>query len=415
MRSLLLLVTLLAAFHTTLASPHRRQETNAGFSLAASKGSGGNKDFVQDFATAKLKWGKVDVASTFSLSDDSDDIVEVDPLPMDSIYIADVEIGNPPQTLKLAIDTGSADLWVQSSDTIYHTNFDGPWAPQYKPNMSKTAHHVRNAEWDVQYMDNSAANGIVYLDTLRMGGFELHDVPVQSAKTVVSRFETETNLTGIMGLAKTLPSNIEPLMPTLLDKLRPVLDEPVFTVDLNFNATGYFNFGRIDKTRAKDNFTWMETNPGSPHWDVMFDLTRWSGSHQNTWWRYEFNATIDTGTTLLFLPSELASMYWFDVPGMKVDPRVDDAYTFPCDIADGLPDLMFKLPGTEHVLTIPGPYLNYGPVKGIPGTCWGGMQSAEDMEVTIFGDVFLKALLVAFDIDTHKVGFANKKLDDDED
>ena len=86
---------------------------------------------------------------------------------MDDIYIADVKVGNPPQTLKMALDTGSSDLyvfsisnrertdrlssWVQSSDTVYRTNPEGPWAPQYMPNKSRTAHMVKDAEWMVQY------------------------------------------------------------------------------------------------------------------------------------------------------------------------------------------------------------------------------------------------------------------------
>lgn len=32
------------------------------------------------------------------------------PLGSDDIYIADVEVGNPPQALKMAIDSGSADM-----------------------------------------------------------------------------------------------------------------------------------------------------------------------------------------------------------------------------------------------------------------------------------------------------------------
>ena len=36
--------------------------------------------------------------------------VQVQPLGSDDIYIADVLIGNPPQVLKMALDTGSSDL-----------------------------------------------------------------------------------------------------------------------------------------------------------------------------------------------------------------------------------------------------------------------------------------------------------------
>lgn len=36
--------------------------------------------------------------------------VDVKPLPNDNMFIADIKVGTPPQTLKVAIDTGSADL-----------------------------------------------------------------------------------------------------------------------------------------------------------------------------------------------------------------------------------------------------------------------------------------------------------------
>lgn len=263
-------------------------------------------------------------------------------------------------------------------------------------------------------VDGTHANGIVYLDTVRLGDFELNNTAIQSAQIVAPRFERETELTGILGLAKSLPSNIDPPTPSLLDKLRPLLADPVFTVDMRRNATGRFDFGYIDESRAKDNISWMATREDSPHWDVTFDTTAWTGLRQ-VWMAHTFEATIDTGTTLLFLPGDLASMYWYDVPDMRVDPRLGDSFTFPCKFSNNLPDLMFKVPGTEHVLRIPGPYLSYSTTDNDSDYCWGGLQSAESLGVTIIGDIALKALYVAFDIENNKVGFANKDLDDVDD
>ncbi|KAJ4142583.1 hypothetical protein NW754_010025 [Fusarium falciforme] len=418
MRSPLLLVTLLAtSFATALVAPAGKVPVGkvpAGFSLEASTRSGSKPSFVKALVAAKEKWGggvSRETLEAFSLLED-DGQVNVEPLENDAIYIADVKIGNPPQTVKIAIDTGSADFWVQSSDTIYRFNPEGPWAPQYKPNMSRTSRRLRDAMWDVSYVDGSHAHGSVYLDTVRMGGFELKDAAIQSAHIVAMRFETRTEITGIMGLAKNLSSNVSPQTPSLLDTLRPHLDSPVFTADLRRNVTGRFDFGRIDESRMKDNITWVNTREDSPHWDVTFDMTAWNGQRR-VWFAHTFEATVDTGTSLLFMPPSLAALYWYDVPGMRVDPRLDNSFTFPCQFADGLPDLMFKIPGTEHILTIPGSYLNYGPVKDDPEYCWGGMQSADAIGgVTIFGDVVLKALYVAFDLENNKVGFANKHLDD---
>lgn len=262
-------------------------------------------------------------------------------------------------------------------------------------------------------MDGTAANGIVYLDSVRLGGFQVENATIQSARTVASRFERETGLSGIMGLAKSLPSNIQPPHNSFLELLRPQLEFPVFSADLRRKATSRFDFGYIDETLASDNITWVDSDRKSHHWDVRFDLTAWNGK-DDTWWYHEFNATIDTGTTLMFLPDVLASMYWFTIPGMRVDPRLSNAFTFPCELAKNLPDLKFKIPSTEHVLTIPGPYLNYGPVIGDSDYCWGGMQSADGLNATILGDIMLKAVFVAFDMGESKVGFANKRLDIDE-
>ncbi|KAH7183013.1 aspartic peptidase domain-containing protein [Fusarium flagelliforme] len=413
MKSFTLLATLLvASLALVLATPHLQGTKR--FSLEAAKNSNSKPDFVREWVAAHQKWGKPvsqETLAAFSLLDD-DGRVDVKPLGNDEIYIADVKVGTPPQTLKMAIDTGSADFWVQSTDTVYRVTTEGPWAPQYKPNASKTSHRVRDAEWEVEYVDGTHADGIVYLDTVRLGDFELKNTAIESAQVVAPRFERETGLTGIMGLAKTLPSNVDPPTPSLLDKLRPLLDKAVFTVDLRRNATGRFDFGYVDESKAKDKISWMATRKDSPHWDVTFDMAAWTGSRR-VWMAHTFEATVDTGTTLLFLPPALAGLYWNDVPNMRVDPRLGDAFTFPCEFADELPDLMLKVPGTEHVLKVPGPYLSYSPTDGDPDYCWGGMQSSEDLGgVSIMGDVALKALYVAFDLEKNKVGFANKELND---
>ncbi|KAH7263515.1 aspartic peptidase domain-containing protein [Fusarium tricinctum] len=408
---LLLAVLVVASLATAIVTPEPKGRK--GFTLEATKNTNSKPDFVREWVAARLKWGapvSAEVLSAFSLLDE-EGRVNVHPLGNDSIYIADVPVGTPPQILKIAMDTGSADLWVQSTDTIYRANPEGPWAPRYKPNSSKTSRRLHDAEWNVEYVDGTHANGVVYLDTLRLGALELKNTAIQSAQIVAPRFERETELTGIMGLAKSLPSNIDPPTPSLLDKLRPLLDEPVFTVDLRRNATGRFNFGQIDETRTKDDISWMATREDSPHWDVTFDMTAWTGQRR-VWMAHTFEATVDTGTTLLYLPGELAGLYWYDVPEMKIDPRLGDAFTFPCKFANQLPDLMLKVPGTEHVLKIPGPYLSYSPTDNDPDYCWGGLQSAESLGVTILGDVALKALYVAFDLEKKKVGFANKELDD---
>lgn len=104
------------------------------------------------------------------------------PIVHDQAYITEVEFGTPPQKLKMILDTGSSDVfvyasqlvtqfnvedyetgvltfirasWVQSSDTIYRVNDQGPWAPRYKPDSSKTAKRIDKAVWGVEYREIS--------------------------------------------------------------------------------------------------------------------------------------------------------------------------------------------------------------------------------------------------------------------
>ncbi|KAK5997261.1 Endothiapepsin [Cladobotryum mycophilum] len=408
--SLLLFMPLTWLTAAAVVSPTVNQTPARGFSLPVAPKNDAKRDFVRDWAAVRHKWGGgvPKDSSMFSLLE-NEGRVDVDPLGSDDIYIANIEIGTPPQRLRIALDTGSADLWIQSADTIYRANKKGPYAPQYKPNASETAHLVDDAKWALQYLDGTTASGIVYHDTVHIGGFTVENATVQSALKVAARFEDEDSLSGIMGLAKRLPSNVEPEMPSFISMLKKHLDHPVFTVDLKKNASGRFDFGYINKSLAVEDLAWVDTDPKSPHWDIQLELTSWDGVNAS-WYYQPFMATIDTGTTLMFLPDNLASMYWFAVPGMKVESGISNSYTFPCEVADQLPDLWFKVPRTERVLHIPGPYLNYGPTDDDPTYCWGGMQSAEGLDVTVLGDIMLKALFVAFDLEKNRVGFANKLL-----
>ena len=102
----LFLISLLASFTTIFASPHRRQETTPGFSLAVSKGSEGKKDFIQDFTAARQKWGKLGVAATFSLSEDIGE-AKLRNMTIDWSHVANVQV-------KMVLWRSSLCQWIQS-------------------------------------------------------------------------------------------------------------------------------------------------------------------------------------------------------------------------------------------------------------------------------------------------------------
>lgn len=87
----------------------------------------------------------------------------------DSEYLCPVSIGTPAQTLMLDFDTGSADLWVWSTElptsttsghTQGHVIFDPKKSSTYKKSSGET--------WQIQYGDQSTASGDVGTDTVKV-------------------------------------------------------------------------------------------------------------------------------------------------------------------------------------------------------------------------------------------------------
>ena len=112
----------------------------------------------------------------------------------------------------------------------------------------------------------------------------------------------------------------------------------------------------------------------------------------------------DTGTSLLLLQDDVVTAYWAAVPG-ATNSQADGGYVFPCSTT--LPDITLQIEG--YAAVVPGAYMNYAPASA-SGSCFGGIQSAGSIGLSIFGDVFLKAQFVVFSNQGPQLGFAPKNL-----
>ena len=82
-------------------------------------------------------------------------------------------------------------------------------------------------------------------------------------------------------------------------------------------------------------------------------------------------------------------------------------YIFKCSTT--LPSFTFGV-GSARI-TIPGTYMNYGPVATGSTNCFGGLQSSSGIGINIFGDVALKAAFVVFNgASSPTIGWASKTL-----
>lgn len=217
------------------------------------------------------------------------------------------------------------------------------------------------------------------------------------------------------------------------------LDERFLGIDLKANSSeGAYIFGDVDPRAYEGNITWFESGEPASFWSVFVTGVKVGGGGGNftksggggggdrtSKQRFDpFAAIVDTATSLIFLPGAVASAYWVDVPGARLDATFD-SWIFPCSGAEELPAFTVEIGDGEFEAVVPGKYMNYGEIdedvfKRVgsgeePGwdeaMCLGGLQSSGGLEVAILGDVFVKSLFVVLGLEDGKIGFARKKLD----
>ncbi|KAK0631103.1 aspartic peptidase domain-containing protein [Bombardia bombarda] len=324
-------------------------------------------------------------------------------------YLTPVSIGTPPQPITLVLDTGSADLWVFSSET-QKSQVSGQ--ALYNPTLSTTAKRVTTQSWQISYGDGSGATGNVYTDRVTLGNISVASQSVESATSVSAAFSSDPLNSGILGMGMSRGNSIKPKPPstspvTLMDNLKAQLAQPLFTADLKKAAPGTYTFGTINAKSYTGSIQYAPISNTSAYW--QFTSTGWQvgplAAPLVTKKTSPWTAIADTGTTLLLVPTEVATDYWSQVKGSAFDAGWA-ATVYPCTSKTVLPDWSFYV--GVYRGTVPGRYMNYGQINGTH--CYGGLQEAADVPFAVFGDIVLKAQFVVFDVGKQRVGFASKTL-----
>lgn len=153
---------------------------------------------------------------------------------VDSLYLSEISVGTPPQKLNMDFDTGSSDLWVFSTDT---TKSQVNGQTLYNPGSSTSAKKLAGATWSIGYGDQSTSKGIVYTDTVSIGGAVVSDMAVESAQDVSASFTNDSASSGLVGLANDKGNTIKPQQQqTWFSKIKDKLSSPVFTARLKHAA-----------------------------------------------------------------------------------------------------------------------------------------------------------------------------------
>jgi saccharopepsin len=179
------------------------------------------------------------------------------------------------------------------------------------------------------------------------------------------------------------------------------VDEPVFDFYLaDQEGESEVTFGGVDKSKYTGKLTTIPLRRKA-YWEVDFDAIAYgddSAELENT------GVILDTGTSLIALPSQLAEMLNAQMGAKK---SYNGQYTVDCAKRSSLKDVGFTLAGTNFTLS---PYEYILEVSGSCISTFMGMDfPAPTGPLAILGDAFLRKYYSVYDLGANAVGLAEAK------
>ncbi|KAL7565023.1 hypothetical protein ACA910_020735 [Epithemia clementina (nom. ined.)] len=361
------------------------------------------------------------------------------------MWTGDIQLGTPPQTFAVDIDTGSSDLWVPSKNCDESCDEYPGWR-KYDQTASKTYKPASDDplenSFSSKYADGEAMKGEHAIDILQIG-----DIIIENQVFAqVTSFEEYTSCSGeegILGMAFSEISSHN--FPTTISNFENVLKNPIFSMYLDQTVDDYpgnlqtpsknqsnngkehaksansgLILGGVDHTKYDGCINWHdlgqfhelsgETFKG--YWDFRLDHV----SFQNKDIPHSNLALVDSGSSFLLGPNDavgaLAKLAAVDCLVMDEnnmpnfvdcdDPMGWDTAAFECELEFG--ELHFVSDGVHHVLTQQDLTdkidTDEGPI------CILRVLGDFELPGWILGDPFFNAHYAAFDIVNKKVGFA---------
>jgi len=312
-------------------------------------------------------------------------------------YFSEITIGTPPQTFKVILDTGSSNLWVPSQQCgsiacYLHTKYDSSSSSTYKQNGST---------FEIRY-GSGELSGFVSQDTVTIGDLSIKNQVFAEATEEPGLAFAFGRFDGILGLGYDTIS-VNKIVPPFYEMgNQGLLDEKVFAFYLGDaeDDDSEVIFGGVDKSHYSGDITTIPLRRKA-YWEVDLDSISFgdaSAELENT------GAILDTGTSLIVLPTTLAELLNKEIGATK---GYNGQYTIECDKRASLPDLTFTLSGYEFAITA------FDYILEVQGSCISSFTPMDIPEpagpLVILGDAFLRKWYSIYDLENNSVGLAKSK------
>ncbi|KEI37884.1 uncharacterized protein L969DRAFT_89121 [Mixia osmundae IAM 14324] len=313
-------------------------------------------------------------------------------------YFADITLGTPPQEFKVVLDTGSSNLWVPSTRCssiacFLHKKYDASASSTYKEN---------GTEFKIQYGSGSL-EGVISNDVMTIGDITIKKQDFAESTKEPGLAFAFGKFDGILGLAYDRIA-VQHVTPPFYNMIADgLVDKAEFSFWLGDTADGEgapggeFVMGGTDPAHYKGKIQWAPVRRKG-YWEVELSKIKFGKDELEL---ESTGAAIDTGTSLIALPSDLAELLNKEIGAKK---SWNGQYTVDCAAIPSLPDLTMYFAGEPYTIT----GADY--ILQAQGTCisaFTGLDFPESIgPIWIVGDVFLRRFFTVYSLEKDAVGFA---------
>ncbi|KAL1896181.1 hypothetical protein Sste5346_004924 [Sporothrix stenoceras] len=336
----------------------------------------------------------------------------------ETLYFVNATLGTPAQSLRLHIDTGSSDLWVNTPSSALCKQASQPcaFAGTYTANSSSSYNYV-GSYFNISYVDGSGASGDYVTDTFSIG---------TNGSTTLSKLQfgigySSSSSQGILGIGyevnevqvgragKAAYPNLPAQM--VADGVIQSNSYSLWLNDLDAD-TGSILFGGVDTAQYSGSLQTLPVQKqAGVYSEFLITLTGLQLGSATLASDMALAVLLDSGSSLTYLPDTIVQTIYNQV-GATYDSSEGAAYV-PCSLADKAnSSVTFEFSSPSITVGVDELVLDLITASGKRPTfrngqtaCLFGIAPAGS-GTNVLGDTFLRSAYVVYDLDNNQISLA---------
>ncbi|KAH7349901.1 candidapepsin-3 [Plectosphaerella cucumerina] len=337
---------------------------------------------------------------------------------MQTLYFVNASVGNPPQQVRLHLDTGSSDLWLNTPNSALCREQDRPCAVSgtYSANSSSTYSYV-GSYFNISYVDGSGASGDYVTDTFSIGASRLDNfqfgIGYQStaAQSILGigykSNEVQVNRAGLKPYDN-LPAKMAS---------QGLIRSNAFSLYLNSlqSSTGTILFGGVDTEHYVGQLQTLPIQGASNgHSEFLITLTGVSLGSTVLADNMALAVLLDSGSSLTYLPDAMVSQI-FEMVGAVYQEQEAVAFV-DCRLAEVQANMTFTFSNPRITVNLSELVVDMLQITGRRPTFANGVDAClfgiapAGRGTNVLGDTFMRSAYIVYDLDNNEISLAQTRF-----